>query len=1057
DAEEQARALMGAGVASAAPGGVVYLRDDVRRALALEPARRRALADALGAAALDPLGRAHVALARGRPDEARERFLGCVRAARDAGDPERAAAVGLEALEALEACAARDAREPRESPRGARDGAELTIRLAVADALRASARESRALALLDGDEGVEARVARAELARLAGALGRAADEAGALDHPEAALVRARLALGRGELDAALRALDGVGAGDPARAARADEVRALVALGRGEVEEAWRAARDAAASASRVGSMGALARAASVEGAVLWARGRIEEAAARFERAFELAERAGERYAAASYLVNVGLGRLERGAPGPAIEALREGARRLSLLGRRRDATRALYNLANAAALVGDDALARGAAARARDWARAHGDGAAAALASVVESELSLRAGKLDAAVRALDEAARDAADVTAVTVGARRAAALAIRGDLDAAEAALAAIAGAPADRAAELERAVAIARVALARGDAFGAADAAAAALARAQEAGWEGRLRAALCAAEALERAGRAEESRAALSVARTLLDEAAATLPPPARARLRAVPAYQRALTAAPAPIERAAVPRHRALARHAKRLVREARLSRLYEAIVDAAVELADAERGFLVRRGPDGGVLVASARAFGAALVGEQPSRSIAARALDAAGPLVAVDALEDERLGAAASVHQLALRSVLAVPLPGAARALVLDDRLRPAAFGADVVEVILDLAEIAAGAIERAEAQRAQREEARRLARAERRLAARVQSAEEELSALRRRVSDAPAFAGIVRDSAAMRRVLSLVERVAPSDAPVLVCGESGTGKELVARAIHAASARREGPWVGENCSAIPETLLESTLFGHVRGAFTGADRARRGLFEIADGGTLFLDEIGEMSEAMQAKLLRVLQDGELRPIGGETTRKVDVRLVAATHRDLLALVEEGRFRRDLYYRIAVVSIELPPLRERPEDIPALVQELLARHAGGRSLRVEPAAMRALRAYRWPGNVRELENELRRALVLAEDVIDVSHLTAAAPGEPDAEPRDELDLKGRVAALERRLIRRALDECGGNQTRAAARLGVSRFGLQKMIKRLEV
>ncbi|MCZ7682003.1 MAG: sigma 54-interacting transcriptional regulator [Sandaracinaceae bacterium] len=228
----------------------------------------------------------------------------------------------------------------------------------------------------------------------------------------------------------------------------------------------------------------------------------------------------------------------------------------------------------------------------------------------------------------------------------------------------------------------------------------------------------------------------------------------------------------------------------------------------------------------------------------------------------------------------------------------------------------------------------------------------------------------------------------------------MALSDAPVLLRGESGTGKELVARAIHEASPRKGAAYVSENVSAIPETLLESALFGHVRGAFTGAERARRGLFEIADGGTLFLDEIGEMSEPLQAKLLRVLQDGELRPIGSEEARRVDVRVVTATHRDLEAMVASGRFREDLFYRIAVVQVELPPLRQRPEDVAPLVAELLERHAPGRRVRVDRAAMSALRAYAWPGNVRQLENELRRALVLCDDLIEPGHLSPVVRGE---------------------------------------------------------
>jgi len=295
------------------------------------------------------------------------------------------------------------------------------------------------------------------------------------------------------------------------------------------------------------------------------------------------------------------------------------------------------------------------------------------------------------------------------------------------------------------------------------------------------------------------------------------------------------------------------------------------------------------------------------------------------------------------------------------------------------------------------------------------------------------------------------------MRRALHLALRVAAADAPVLLRGESGTGKELVARAVHDASPRAGGPYVSENVSAIPDTLLESALFGHVRGAFTGADRARRGLFEIADGGTLFLDEIGEMSEPMQAKLLRVLQDGELRPIGSEESRRVDVRVVSATHRDLEELVATRRFREDLFYRIAVVQVELPSLRQRPEDVAPLVQAFLERHAPGRRVRVDRAAMAALRACAWPGNVRQLENEVRRALVLADETIELEHLSPAVRGEEDSLAVDELDLKGQTDALERRLIRTALERTRGNQTRAAELLGLSRYGLSKMMRRLSL
>ena len=399
----------------------------------------------------------------------------------------------------------------------------------------------------------------------------------------------------------------------------------------------------------------------------------------------------------------------------------------------------------------------------------------------------------------------------------------------------------------------------------------------------------------------------------------------------------------------------------------------------------------------------------------------------------------------------------MALRSVLAVPLAlrdGRAAALYLDDRLRPGAFDEATSRIIHDLSHLAMGAWEAAERLASERRGKRRLLRDARTLKARLEEQASELAELRRRASQ-PAFEGIVAQSEAMRRVLELVDRVAPSDAPVLVRGESGVGKELIARAVHAASARKAGPFVGESCGALPETLLESALFGHVRGAFTGADRAHRGLFERADGGTLFLDEIGETSEAMQAKLLRVLADGEVRPVGAEHARKVDVRLVAATHRDLEALVKSGRFREDLYYRLAVVQVEVPPLRTRPDDVAPLALAFVERHAKGRAVRIAREALACLRAFAWPGNVRQLENEVRRALVMADDAIEVEHLSDEVRAVAGGAPLDELDLKAQTESLERRLIRSALERTRGNQTRAAELLGVSRFGLQKMIKRL--
>jgi transcriptional regulator with PAS, ATPase and Fis domain len=296
------------------------------------------------------------------------------------------------------------------------------------------------------------------------------------------------------------------------------------------------------------------------------------------------------------------------------------------------------------------------------------------------------------------------------------------------------------------------------------------------------------------------------------------------------------------------------------------------------------------------------------------------------------------------------------------------------------------------------------------------------------------------------------------MRALLRLVDRVTPSDVPVLVVGESGTGKELVARAIHKNGPRARGEFVSENCASVPETLLESTLFGHTRGAFTGASSTRAGLFDVADGGTLFLDEIGEMSLGMQSKLLRVLQNGELRPVGSDRAHKVDVRLIGATHRDLVALVASGAFREDLFYRINVVTLRVPSLRERADDIALLVEHFVGKHAHGVKPRVTRAAMAKLLAFPWPGNVRQLENEVRRALVLGDAQIDVGDLSVdVVRGGVGAARGAGLDLRTRVDALEAELVTDALASTRGNQTRAAQLLGLSRFGLQKMMARLKM
>jgi len=279
-----------------------------------------------------------------------------------------------------------------------------------------------------------------------------------------------------------------------------------------------------------------------------------------------------------------------------------------------------------------------------------------------------------------------------------------------------------------------------------------------------------------------------------------------------------------------------------------------------------------------------------------------------------------------------------------------------------------------------------------------------------------------------------------------------------VLVTGETGTGKELFARLIHENGTRRRGKFVAQNCGALPENLLESELFGHTRGAFTGAVADRRGLFEEADGGTIFLDEVGEMSPAMQLRLLRVLQEGEVRPVGASASRKVNVRVIAATNADLDAAIRARAFRQDLYYRLNVFPIPLPPLRERPTDIPPLVDHFLKtyRTRARRAVPgIAPDALRCLRAYPFPGNVRELENEIERAVMLADDgeLIQLAHLSERVRQGARASSSEARTLNDAIEELKRRMIEDALRECG-SKTRAAERLGLTRQSLQQMLRR---
>jgi transcriptional regulator with GAF, ATPase, and Fis domain len=506
--------------------------------------------------------------------------------------------------------------------------------------------------------------------------------------------------------------------------------------------------------------------------------------------------------------------------------------------------------------------------------------------------------------------------------------------------------------------------------------------------------------------------------------------------------------------------------------------EMHLRSLLERIIDFVIELTQAERGFLILM-EDGELDFEIARNFEAAEV-DRPelaiSRSIASEVVEGGKPLIVVNAREDDRFKSVQSIANLGLRSVLCVPLTlkgDVIGAVYVDNRLDKGVFSDEDLAVLEAFADQTAIAIhnarqmeelrgKNAELSRQQAEVERmnkRLTRTLRTQESQLRKAKARLEGSGNRSGLDLQYGGIVGCSRAMTEIFSILERVIDSEYPVLIHGESGTGKELIASAIHYNSRRSEEPFVTENCAALPDTLLESELFGHMRGAFTGAVSNRKGLLEVADRGTLFLDEVGEMSVEMQKKLLRFLQEGDFRPVGGTNPVRVDVRIVSASNRDLLDMVKEHRFRQDLYYRLNVLPINLPPLRERKEDIPLLIDhflDILCEETGCTRKEIDPQVVDLMCRYPWPGNVRELENEMRRLITLAGDQIDYSVVSEVIKSGPVPELLTDrfkdLDLNQRVEAIEKHEIVRALGEAGGNKSRAARKLGISRFTLQRKI-----
>ena len=926
---------------------------------------------------------------------------------------------------------------------------------------------------------------------------------------ETEAVLGRVLIGLGELDAAT-ALCAEVAQAPAGLAGVPllEIGGLARLHRGELEAAGRFFDEAVRRAEAGEDEALLTRALGFTGMLRQLAGALSEAAEYYERACRLAEQRHDLHGAALYAGNLGAVLKDQGRLGEALEPCVLSVRRMMQLGRTGELPAALFNLGNLLLSLGDlsgaireltlmaqeadrigaplmqgyllllgsDVLRRAAAegrglppglpavvhdrrpARlAQQAAKVFADLGAAreeAYATLAELESWAAEGRPERAVEASDRLARllqQLEDPFVSHLAAIARGRLALSGFQDR-------------DAASRLSLAVAFFREASMR------------------ELHW----RAEVVSAALAEQQGRHDDARRGLQAAGELERAHGEQLPetyqdlrdrdPDAglMARLEQTLGAAGALASlVPAARQSQTLSREHETAQlrrlHGinKRINSELRLPILLELVLDAVLELTDAERGFILLMNDEDRLEVRIARNMDRQTLAQgEFSHSIAEQAAQRGEAVITVDAALDERFSDAVSVHGLRIRSVLAVPLRVKGRVVgtvYVDNRLRRGAFNDDDLALVQDFSEQAAIAIENARLHEEVRSRTAQIEHLNRELASKVARQEAEIAEMRTEIRQNQEalqvrydYSNIIGHTPSMTELFHLLDRITDVDLPVVVQGDSGTGKELVARAIHFNGRRKDRPFVSENCGAVPETLLESILFGHVRGAFTGADRDRRGLFEVAHGGTLFLDEVGEMSPAMQTKLLRVLQEGELRRVGGDKTHTVDVRIIAASAQELAALVEAKKFRQDLYYRLNVLQVKLPLLRERSQDVPLLVRHFIGKYSPDRTRRVARAALDRLMAYHWPGNVRELENEIQRALALGGDLLSLEDLSPAVRGGGSSgQPvPDDLDLRAHVEHLERDLLRKALERTGSNQTQAAKLLGLSRFGLLKKLKR---
>ncbi len=1070
---------------------------------------------AIAREALDPT-RAHRELAarwrRAAGPDAPEALWHALEAG-DPGAPERAEAAlaGLTAeqrLPLLEALVARGGPGPEAAMAGAQvaadrgrfDLAEALLERALSgadDPVVASRVLTRRGALLARQSRHAAAIEAFRAAEL-----RGAGELGPGDAAEIGAGIARSAVLSGDLDEAHRCANEAMAltHDPALRGRLGYTMGLAAWFRGELDAAQTRLEAALVDIRRAEDGVEEAAVVTALGLVAHRRGQLDAAVAHYEAALRLGERAGDDARVLTALQNLGVVHHERGVWPEALDTYREALALAEGLGQTGRVIQLAGNLGNLWRFLGELTAAREVLTRGLTLARAEANRHMEAILLTLLGEIALAEERWPLAEELLDQAIAAATGSQSATeeIEARlNLARLRLeRQDHGAAKAA-ADEALALAERiesrglAVQARALVAAAAHRSVHGDVEHARQQMEAALADLDavtnpDGRWPVLVEAALLAAALGDEAA----SAARAAEARRLLQQLEDAVPAKHRSAFRQLRERRNAwriLSTLTRPASEAAVPaavdgRWERLLEINKRLNTEYDVRRLLEYIMDSAILLTGAERGFLLLASDtdtDGDLDVHVARNIDRENLRNtrfKISHSIAKRVIETGDPVLTVDAMEDARYREHLSVHDLRLRSVLCLPMRVRGRvigAIYLDNRFRAAAFGDQdtrFMEAFADQAGIAvsnAQLIEvKEQSQRALEQSQREVEALNRKLASQLEARTRELEDThkvvvrqQRQLEARHTYGSIIGSSRSLRSVFAVMDRLLDNNIPVLIEGESGTGKELVARAIHFNGARRDRPFVAVNCGAIPANLLETELFGHVRGAFTGATSDKKGLFEAAHGGTLLLDELGELPLEMQVKLLRVLQNGEIKKVGATADIRVDVRIVAATNRRLEEEVAHGRFREDLYYRLSVVPIQLPPLRDRRDDIPELVQHFLQLNQASGLSRVSgvtPTAMALLQGYHWPGNIRQLEMVLKNASLFAEgDALQPAdfHSFPDIVGAPQRGP-SSTSLSGRTLAdIERDAIIQALEDTRGNKKRAAEQLGIDRRTLYNKLR----